>query len=283
MEPPDSTKLRELVAHLTSLGARAIWDGEDRVSSIAMFGDDVTDRDLASLRQLPGLRQVNLTRTRISDAGLFHLAKLESVEVLLLGGVDISDEGIELLETLTNLKQLNLTLTGVSDLSMPLLSRMTQLEFLWLEGTDISDVGLEAIAEMKSLQLLDLCRSAITDSGLARLGALSELEELNLAGCQQLTGAGLAGLSGVKKLEWLGLDSTDIGDEGVGHVTDLPLQVLSLNWTEVTDAAFVHLEQIESLTQINLLGTRVTPEVVAEFRAVRPDCLVQHSPLLSND
>ena len=283
MDALEAEKLRDLVAHLTSLGARAVWDGDDCVDSIAMFGENVTDRDLANLRQLPGLRQVNLTKSRISDAGLFHLAKLQSLEVLLLGGVDVSDEGVELLESLTDLKQLNLTATAVSDRSVPILKGMTKLEFLWLEGTDVSDVGLETIGEMKSLQLLDLCRSAVTDDGLALLGGLSRLEELNLAGCQELTGSGLSALSGVEKLEWLGLDSTAVGDDAVRHVVGLPLQVLSMNWTEVTDAIFSHLEQITSLVQLNLLGTRTTRENVARFRVVRPDCVVHHSPLISDD
>ena len=254
MDAHRTEDLRNLVARLTSLGARAVWDGDGLVSSIAMFGEQVTDRDLADLRQIPGLQQVNLTKTGISDAGMFHISKLESVEVLLLGGADVSDEGIELLGQLSNLKQLNLTMTGVSDRSMSILKQMTQLEFLWLEGTDVSDDGVGSIAEIKSLQLLDLCRSTITDTGLAHLGSLPDLEELNLSGCQELTSAGLVGLSGSQKLEWLGLDSTCIDDEGIRHVADLPLQVLSLNWTDVTDAAFVHLEQITTLVQLNLLG-----------------------------
>lgn len=271
---PDA--LRELVAKLTVLGSRVIWEGDRRVRSIAMFGDQIADRDLALLRQVPGLRDVNLTRTGISDAGLFHLSRLASLEILLLGGTDVTDEGCEMLAGLVELQQLNLTNTGITDRGLAMLSQMSKLEALWLDGTDVSDAAMDVICGLTSLQLLDLRRTAVTNAGVQRIAHLTALEELNLTGCQDVTGDGVAALRSLHRLEWLGLDATAVDDAALQHLVELPLKTLSLNWTAVGDGALVWLRRMPRLEALYLLGTRVGDEAIAAFRQARPECEVHH-------
>lgn len=272
----EADELRELAAQLTALGSRITWDGDRRIRTIAMFGKTITDRDLALLRQVPGLRQLNLTRTCISDAGLFHVSKLPDLEILLLGGTDITDEGFQMLESLVELQQLNLTNTGITDRGIGPLAQMPKLEALWLDTTDITDVTLELLAKSKSLQLLDLRRTQITDRGLQHLRGLKNLEELNLAGCQSITPAGLAELTVLPRLEWLCLDGTAVDDDGLRHLVELPLKSLSLNWTGLGNGALVWLERIQPLTELRLLGTTIGQSSIDHFRAMRPECTVHH-------
>jgi hypothetical protein len=278
MQSSDADQLRELVAQLTGLGSRVIWDGDQRVRSIAMFGEDIADRDLALLREVPGLRHLNLTRTRISDAGLFHVSKLPALEILLLGGTDITDEGFEMLESLAELQQLNLTNTGITDRGLRSIGQFAKLEALWLDSTEVTDLTLELLAESTSLQLLDLRKTEVTDCGLSHLRGLELLEELNLAGCQQITGRGLAELAGLRRLEWLGLDATGIDDDALRHLVGLPLKCLSLNWTGLGDAALGWLERIAPLSDLHMLGTRISSAQIERFRASRPGCVVHHCP-----
>jgi hypothetical protein len=276
MQITDPDELRQLVAKLTVMGSRVIWDGDRRVRSIAMFGKQITDRDLSLLRQVPGLRDVNLTRTRISDAGLFHLSRLASLEILLLGGTDVTDEGCELLAELVDLQQLNLTNTGITDRGLNMLSRMPKLEALWLDGTDVSDAAMEVISGLTSLQLLDLRRTGVTNAGVQRIRHLTALEELNLTGCQEVTGDGLASLRELRRLEWLSLDATAVDDAGLQHLVELPLKTLSLNWTAVGDGALNWLRRMPGLESLHVLGTRIGDDAIAAFRAARPACSVHH-------
>lgn len=276
MQITEADELRDLAAQLTKLGSRVTWDGDRRIQSIAMFGDSITDRDLALLRKVPGLRHLNLTRTPISDAGLFHVSKLKGLEILMLGGTDVTDEGFELFDSLVDLQQLNLTNTGITDRGLAPIAQMPKLEALWLDTTDITDAALELLGGSQSLELLDLRRTDITDRGLQHLRGLANLQELNLAGCQNITAAGLAALSGFQRLEWLCLDATSVDDESLQHLVDLPLKTVLLNWTQIGNGALMWLERLASLTDLRLLGTKIDESRVEQFRSARPNCSVQH-------
>jgi len=276
MQITEADELRDLAAQLTKMGSRVTWDGDHRIQSIAMFGESITDRDLALLRKIPGLLHLNLTRTRISDAGLFHVSKLKDLEILMLGGTDVTDEGFEMFDSLVSLRQLNVTNTGITDRGFAPIAQMPKLEALWLDTTDITDAALEMLANSKTLELLDFRRTDITDQGLKHLRGLENLQELNLAGCQQITPAGLAELSGFQRLEWLCLDATSVDDESLRHLVGLPLKTLLLNWTHLGNGALAWLERLTSLTELRLLGTKIDESRVEQFRSARPNCDVHH-------
>jgi internalin A len=276
MQTTDAEELRLLAAKLTLMGSRVIWDGDLRIRSVAMFGEEIVDRDLVLLRQVPGLLELNLTRTNISDAGLFHVSKLSKLKILLLGGTDITDEGAQMLESLVELEQLNLTNTGITDSGVLAIAGMSKLEALWLDTTDITDTALGHLAEVKSLQLLDLRRTGVSDRGLKHLRGLRDLQELNLAGCQSVTPTGLAELTALQQLEWLCLDGTAVDADGLRHLIELPLKSISLNWTSLDNRALSWLERITPLTELRILGTQIDAADVERFRAARPDCSIHH-------
>jgi internalin A len=75
----------------------------------------VRDAELAYLRGLRGLYQLNLDATKVTDAGLVHLKGLTQLEELFLDSSRITDAGLEHLRGLTQLRTVDLRNTQVTD------------------------------------------------------------------------------------------------------------------------------------------------------------------------
>ncbi len=79
-------------------------------------GQDVTDAQLAHLKDLTGLTRLHLENTKITDKGLAQLKGLSNLEYLnLYGDGGITDAGLVNLEGLTKLKNLYLWQTKVTE------------------------------------------------------------------------------------------------------------------------------------------------------------------------
>jgi uncharacterized membrane protein len=150
--PPD----RQAVAAATALGVAVVPLGtgnhfiELHCTNAEAFGDT----QLAVLRPLaPQTVWLNLSGTRITDAGLATVAQFK------------------------NLTRLHLNRTTVSDRGLPQLAGLQQLEYLNLYGTGVTDVGLEPLAALKRLRTLYVWQTKVSDRGLERLrSALPRLE-----------------------------------------------------------------------------------------------------------
>jgi hypothetical protein len=110
----------------------------------------VTDADLKrlkELKELKSLHQLELSYTKITDAGLKELKEFESLQRLWLQGTAVTDAGLKELKTLK------------------------RLQFLNLADTKVTDVGLKELKELKSLQVLHLTGTKVTDAGVKELAA----------------------------------------------------------------------------------------------------------------
>jgi hypothetical protein len=75
----------------------------------------VTDQDLAHIANLPNLRKLELNNTGVTDTGLAHLQGLKTLESLNLYGTSVTDAGLRSLEPLSNLKQVHLFMTSATE------------------------------------------------------------------------------------------------------------------------------------------------------------------------
>ena len=96
----------------------------------------------ADLEKVTGL---NLSFTKITDAGLKDVAKLQKLEWLYLYGTKITDEGLKEVAKLQQLRQ------------------------LFLNDTQITDVGLKEVAKLQQLAIIDLDFTKVTKTGVAEL------------------------------------------------------------------------------------------------------------------
>jgi Leucine-rich repeat (LRR) protein len=106
----------------------------------------------------------------------------------------------------------------------------------------------------------------------AVLRLLPDVSVLQMANAD-VTDHVIAGLGGMKNLEELDLNGTQVTDAGLGIIRDLPaLATLRLARTKITDKGFRDfLSSKESLMQLDLQHTQVSRDTVKTWRAGNPD------------
>lgn len=107
----------------------------------------VGDKTVVVLERLPGLRELNLARTGVSDAGIQHLNR--GLESLNLFETQVTDDGMKSLERLKKLKHLDLTGTRISDKGLAYLARLPELESLYVGGTAVTETGIAGFVKAR--------------------------------------------------------------------------------------------------------------------------------------
>lgn len=130
----------------------------DRLFALHAQGAAIGDRQLADLAPLTGLRLLDLSATKVTDAGLVHLLGMESLEHLSLWDTHITDAGLSVVGRLPSLRFLGLGNTRVSDAGLRSLSGLEGMRVLQLWGTRVAGPGLVHLAGMPELELLSLPR-----------------------------------------------------------------------------------------------------------------------------
>jgi Leucine-rich repeat (LRR) protein len=125
--------------------------------AVSIRADEAEDNAVAAIEKLNGritrgqkakgkpIVGVDLSGTKLTDAGLKHLAGLKQLQWLLLSFNKVTDAG---LKHLAGLKQ---------------------LQWLDLSHTKVTDGGLKHLAGLKQLQWLDLTNTQVTDQGKRKL------------------------------------------------------------------------------------------------------------------
>ncbi len=111
----------------------------------SLQGKEVKDDDLALLKDIPNLVELDLGNTTITDAGLAHLKPLTNLQRLQLEKSKITDAGLEHLKGLQKVVSLN------------------------IYGTDVTDKGLEHLKELKNLKRVYVWQTKVTEEGAKKL------------------------------------------------------------------------------------------------------------------
>ena len=88
------------IARLTEMKEQIVW--------LNLSRSKIDDAGLQTVGQLSKLTRLHLDNTKVSDAGLKHLSSLKSLEYLNLYNTQVTDAGIKALASLKNLKKLYL-------------------------------------------------------------------------------------------------------------------------------------------------------------------------------
>jgi hypothetical protein len=204
---------------------------------------DVTDDGVRYLANCVHLQNLDLFKTRVTDASLVWLSDTK-VEHLGLGSTSLTDVGIPVLTDFSALQSLDLQWTAVTDKGLRFLSQAPHLDRLFLENTRISNAGLEFLLDLplKSLSL----NPRIDDTGLK---TLSHHEKLR---CLAIWDA--------KVTSWQPLTLLD------------RLQVL------LVDDSVMDLSPLQTLRQLEALllwGERFSPTELARLRLSLPKCQIR--------
>lgn len=231
------------------------WIGPDyqrTVAKIDLSYSSVTDGELRSIvRDFPELTWLGLFDTNITDEGLTHVGKLQSLEFLWLDKTKITDDGIPHLQSLPRLRKLLLQYTSVGDESMATLAKISTLQELALAETHVTDVGVRALRPLK-LTSLKLDGTAITDASAATLTSFT----------------------GLQKLDIFNTSVSDHTFEAARNWRSLTL--LRCHDTQITDAVVPKLAKIKTLRAVTLNG-EVSEVGVRRLEKTLPSCTVYHS------
>ena len=128
-----------------------------------------TNEAIVPISRLTELEQLDLRRSRVSDAGLTFLKVLRKLSYLNVNHTQITDVGLAHLNGLTELTTLDLSDTEIADVGLDHLKGLTKLSELRLDSTHATDAGLVHLAAQTKLRYLDVSETAVTDSGLMHL------------------------------------------------------------------------------------------------------------------
>jgi uncharacterized protein YjbI with pentapeptide repeats len=169
---------RGAAAPIEALGGHVDGYAESGVAGVVFVGfgrtgTDLTDADLEKLRKhldkLPNLGGLDLSYTKVTDAGLDHLKGMVNLEKLYLRDIQVTDAGLERLQGLPNLSALRLGGTQVTDAGLQHLKGLEKLEELDLNRTRVSDAGLRHLEGLTNLKSLLLWHTEVTRQGAAGL------------------------------------------------------------------------------------------------------------------
>jgi len=250
-----------------------------RVTSLDLSRTRVTDAGLRSLRQLRDLGSVNLSYTDITDAGVARLADLKGLRELSLNDTRMTASSLSQLATLRNLTSLDISRTRVNGPAVERLRaalpradiRYTPdvfLDALSASGGDV-DKALAAAQGRRSGRVVSFFRSDITD---AALKFLDGFETIELQYCRNITNAGVRILSALKGLKALRLlKDRQITDEGVETLHVPGLTRLELEHLALTDRSLKAIGRMTSLEVLRITGTdhEISDDGVASLRSLR--------------
>jgi hypothetical protein len=181
--------------------------------------------DVSRLQSCRALKQLNLTDSSVTNAGIRGLELIPTLEILNLGGCrGITD--VSCLQSCRVLKQLVLAGTNVTDAGIRGLELISALEELNLRGCrEITDVS--CLRSSRALKKLELTESSVIDAGIRGLELVPTLEELSLWDCEEITD--VSRLQSCRALQKLDLAGTNVTDAGIRGLVLIPtLQVLDL-------------------------------------------------------
>jgi hypothetical protein len=134
-----------------------------------------------------------VSKTRIDDHGLTHIARFQELEWLNLDGVSVTDSGLRETSGLKKLRFLSLAGSGVTEVGIASLRTLPNLRELHLDRTKFTRQGLVALSEFPSLRVLSLTDSGLDDTDISALKDCVNLRSLDVQNTL-VTDAGIAEL-----------------------------------------------------------------------------------------
>lgn len=168
-EPPQTlAELQSVMEKLgTELGATIspLAQNEPWLACNASLNKDFGDAELAKLEPLKtNLQWLDLGGTKVTDAGLAHVAGMKRLTRLHLERTAITDAGLACVSKLRHLEYLNLYSTAVSDAGLQHLRRLARLQKLFLWQTRVTpDTARQFAADFTDKRKLERWRQEIED------------------------------------------------------------------------------------------------------------------------
>ena len=239
------------------------------IKTITFFNTSFNDLDLALVTdyvtQIPNVKKINFSYTRLNGETLWGLATIATLEELDLSTTPLTGRGLAQVALLRQLKWINLSNTRLPSDSVDYFHSqippsLTNLQF---SGAKVLDAAAQPLAAHALLHLI---------------GKFAGLEHLNLASTLAQPGSvdetngvsDLQPLSNLDKLTELDLSNNSLKDPAIKEVGKLAATLTALSLagnSDLTDIGLVAIAPLKPgvpaagynmLTKLNLSGTKLT-------------------------
>jgi len=210
------------------------------------------------LDAMPEVLSLTLEGRNMTDALAPRLASLPNLEVLALRETMVGDGTLQLLAESSKLKIVDIRVgANLTDVGIAALSQMKTVRAVRLIGCDLTDDQIaQLIDELPNLTELDIRSSrGLTVAAIEKIQTKESLRTLKLAG-PEITNEMIGPIANMANLTSLTLQDSDVDDDGLILLTDLPLKSLVLSGgLFIGDPGLAVLEHYEELVQLNLSDT----------------------------
>ncbi|MFN3148910.1 hypothetical protein [Bremerella sp.] len=202
------------------------------------WSGDLANEDLAALVYCPKLTSLNLFSVNFPGVIDFtFFPELTSLSHVRMSAKDKQPK-LEHLDSLTKLESFVLyPVRGVTVQELAEMAKIKSLKRLELPQASLSDEHLKVICSITQLKQLIIQGAKVTDEGMKSIVELENLEHLDLAKSRRITDQSLEYVSQLKQLRRLNISETNITDGGLRHLYNMP-----------------------KLFDVNVAGTKYSPE-----------------------
>lgn len=209
-------------------------------------------------KQFQSLRTLRLNCSEVPGEFLENIKSAYNlIEINLTNNPEVFDSHMRNLSELVNLEKLILNETGVTETGFSQLYRLQSLTNLGLSGMNFTNAGFSIIRGFSQLKTLDISDSNAPDRALRDLAHLP-LQSLDLSGTD-ITDEGMGDLNNIPTLQFLDISRTNITNEGLARLNTLQhLKKLNLSATDISSEGLRHLIFLSSLTELDVSETQIT-------------------------
>lgn len=216
------TTLNLFICDRSSFESGFARSGFPNLRTIVFDDSHATDADIAHLRPLTGLTDLDLSWSEVTVVGLRHLSHLTALLSLNLSQNLFGEPEMSAVAGVRSLTRLDLQdCEELTDDAVLQLRPLTGLTSLKLSSCEVTDAGVEVVRSMPLLRELTLIMMGdITDRGILDVAGLTNLTDLSLAHTHGMTPVGLMALCS----QLTGLTSLNIAHCGCTDMRPPPLR-----------------------------------------------------------
>ena len=219
------------------------------LSGLAIESTQVSDKGIIALAQNKNLKYLYIGNDTIGVEAAKELANNTTLEELGIVGNPFDHEGISAFAKNTSLNYLSLYQSKLNTSDLQEYAKLSSLVGFIVFGSDIGDEGLKAITALTNLEAISLINANVNDQNVVDLSYFPKLSYLNLDNYYQqddypknhFSAKGMETLAIINSLGFLGLNNTNIDDEGASILAASNITDLVLSNNNIGDAGAIAL------------------------------------------
>jgi Leucine-rich repeat (LRR) protein len=222
LDPAARRRFAELIGKLPHLRSLAFNSG---------YSVAIEDDELLRITDLSNLESLEINNgSALTDRGMAALKTLKGLKALRVKTTQLTPYMMTVLAGLQSLRRLSLFSSTTTDGDFSALSQIKSLEELDLAGTNLDDESLRRLQPLRHLRYLGLCCAKLSFGCLKAMVAptvegerpFPNLRCVDLQGCDNFKLSIVSNLAGLERLDELRLSPRNIDSEGITALTMLP-------------------------------------------------------------